>query len=121
MSSPVDGPGKPNAETQAVAEIKNTKTPGAEITSPPVPRPDFAAELVAADRRSRSWREKLDGVKDLLAREWAGASSGEAGDKSALRRLVDVAVYLRFLAAGEIPCVEDGRHFRPAHHSRISQ
>jgi phosphoglucan,water dikinase len=29
-------------------------------------------------------------------------------------------VYLRFLNTGEIPCVEDGRHFRPSHHARIA-
>src|SRR5207247_2455187 len=35
-------------------------------------------------------------------------------------QLVDVAIYLRFLRAGQIPCAEDGRHFRPAHHARIA-
>jgi phosphoglucan, water dikinase len=34
---------------------------------------------------------------------------------------VDVAIYLRFLGTGEIPCIEDGRHFRPAHHARLAQ
>jgi phosphoglucan,water dikinase len=73
--------------------------------------PDFTDALAAADRRCRSWREKLDWVRGRLA-EGARPLSQE--------ELVDVAVYLRLLGAGEIPCVEDGRHFRPDHHARIA-
>jgi phosphoglucan,water dikinase len=71
----------------------------------------FTDALVAADRRCRSWREKLDWVRDRLAHETEPLTQGE---------LVDVAAYLRFLGTGEIPCAEDGRHFRPVHHSRIA-
>jgi len=81
--------------------------------SPPPPNPleDFARKLVAGDQRCRSWREKLDFVRELLANE----------TNLGAEQLVDLAVYLRFLGTGEIPCVEDGRHFRPAHHARIAQ
>ena len=74
------------------------------------PSHDFTDALVAGDRRCRSWREKLEWVRDRLAQE---------AQPPTLDELVDVAVYLRFLATGEIPCAEDGRHFRPAHHARI--
>jgi phosphoglucan,water dikinase len=95
-------------------------TPGTRHSSlpppPSVPSPgpdpgDFTDALVAADRRCRSWREKLDWVRERLARE-TGPLTQE--------QLVDVAAYLRFLGTGEISCAEDGRHFRPAHHSRIA-
>ncbi|HXP63821.1 MAG TPA: PEP/pyruvate-binding domain-containing protein [Dongiaceae bacterium] len=76
------------------------------------PHPEeFTEALVAGDRRCRSWREKLDWVRDRLAQEARPLT---------LEELVDVAVYLRFLGTGEIPCAEDGRHFRPAHHARIA-
>jgi phosphoglucan,water dikinase len=71
---------------------------------------DFARKLIEVDQHARSWREKLDSVRELLA----NATSLTA------EHLVDLAVYLRFLGTGEIPCVEDGRHFRPAHHARIA-
>jgi phosphoglucan, water dikinase len=71
----------------------------------------FAKQLVAVDRGSRSWREKLDGVLGLLASDSQAIGLGE---------LVDVAIYLRFLGTGQIACAEDGRHFRPASHARIS-
>jgi phosphoglucan,water dikinase len=71
----------------------------------------FVEQLVADNQRSRSWREKLDLVLGLLAGEDTPLTT---------QRLVDTAIYLRFLATGEIPCVDDGRHFRPAHHARIA-
>ena len=72
---------------------------------------DFVNELVAGDRTRRSWREKLDFVRDLLAREQPRITS---------EQLIDVAIYLRFLGTGEITCTEDGRHFRPAQHARLA-
>ncbi len=72
---------------------------------------DLANELVAADRRCRSWREKLDWVRDRLAQDTRPLSQ---------RELLDVGIYLRFLGTGEIACAEDGRHFRPSHHARIA-
>ena len=72
---------------------------------------EFVLSLVAANQRCRSWREKLDWVLGLFAGENDPLTTG---------RLVDIAVYLRFLGTGAIQCVEDGRHFRPAHHARIA-
>ena len=72
---------------------------------------DFVNTLVAADQRCRSWREKLDFVRELLVDEAVPLATGQ---------LAGIAIYLRFLGTGQIACVEDGRHFRPAHHARIS-
>ena len=76
-----------------------------------VGKEEYGIALVAADKRARSWREKLDLALGLLT-----------GDDAALttEQLVDVAIYLRFLGTGAIRCAEDGRHFRPAHHARIA-
>ena len=60
---------------------------------------EFVLTLVAADKRCLSWREKLDLVLGLLAGENAPLTT---------ERLVDVAIYLRFLGTGEIRCAEDG-------------
>ncbi|MBK6849557.1 MAG: hypothetical protein IPG96_19190 [Proteobacteria bacterium] len=68
--------------------------------------------LVAANASRRSWREKLEWVAELCA-----AGPSVASDE----QLRDVAIYLRFLGTGELPCAEDGRHFRPLHHARLAQ
>src|SRR3989442_5970966 len=72
---------------------------------------EFVLKLVAGDKRCRSWREKVDLVLGLLAREDAPLTT---------EQLADIAIYLRFLGTGQIRCAEDGRHFRPAHHARIA-
>ena len=76
------------------------------------PAPPLAEAIAAMDRQSRSWREKLLGVKGLLEKH------DQAEPEEQLSYL---AIYLRFLNTGEISCLEDGRHFRPSHHARTSQ
>jgi phosphoglucan,water dikinase len=88
-----------------------------ELSAPPphiLPKPseaDFVSELVEGDRTRRSWREKLDFVRDLLARGNPAVTSDQ---------LVYIAIYLRYLGTGEIACSEDGRHFRPEQHARLA-
>jgi sugar phosphate isomerase/epimerase len=72
----------------------------------------FSLQLVAMDRSRRSWRQKLDGIYTLLQ---------EKSFQPTNDNLAYLAVYLRFLGTGEIACTEDGRHFRPSHHARLSQ
>jgi len=79
--------------------------------TPNLPQSDFVSELARGDRRQQSWREKLDFVRALLTRQRPALTTSD---------LIDIAVYLRFLGTGEVACVEDGRHFRPAHHARIA-
>jgi phosphoglucan,water dikinase len=71
----------------------------------------FVDALVQGNLRGRSWREKLEFIRDLLANAGSEPTTGE---------LIYLAVYLRFLGTGEIACVEDGRHFRPSHAARAS-
>jgi phosphoglucan,water dikinase len=71
----------------------------------------FTEALLAADKRARSWREKLDSLRVLLSRDNGPLTT---------EQLVDTAIYLRFLSTGQIQCLEDGRHFRPGHHARIA-
>src|SRR6185436_3760501 len=90
------------------------KTAGTVRREPEAASPvetDFIRIMVEGNQRARSWREKLDFVRSLVAERAGGMSTGQ---------WIDLAIYLRFLGAGEIPCVEDGRHFRPSHHAKIS-
>lgn len=94
---------------------KGERTTTAPLSSPAgrsfLPTGRIAAELVDGNERCRSWREKLGLVRGLLARKSPALTRDD---------LIDVAIYLRFLGTGELPCVEDGRHFRPAHHAHLA-
>jgi phosphoglucan,water dikinase len=81
--------------------------------SPPVRGgEDFLEDIVMADRRSPSWREKLRWVHDLLA--YGAADPGP-------EELVHIAIYLRLIGSGAVPCREDGGHHRPSHHAGLSE
>lgn len=105
------------AGTTGNASAVGTSRPGAASPVPKkkeMPRAsqgDIAGELAEGDRRCRSWREKLDFVRGILAREDPPLRADQ---------LIDVAIYLQFLGTGQIACTEDGRHFRPEHHARIA-
>ena len=99
----------PTVPQPRAADVSPT-TPSKSVASE-MPLDEFARKIVEGDQRCRSWREKLDLILELLA-DNTGSLTQE--------QLVDIAVYLRFFGTGEIPCVEDGRHFRPGHHARIA-
>jgi len=88
---------------------------------PDAPQSSFASALVAADKNSRSWREKLEGVQHLLEQSGSAEPVKSEGAEGNTERLIYLAIYLRFLGTGQVACEEDGRHFRPAHHARIAQ
>jgi phosphoglucan,water dikinase len=71
----------------------------------------FGQALAAANHQARSWRQKLDVVQNLLSHNPAALTD---------EGLATIAVYLRFLNTGQLPCTEDGRHFRPSHHARAA-
>lgn len=79
---------------------------------PEVPAGDFAQVIAGADSKRRSWREKLDWVRDLL--------SDDAPDLT-IGQLAYLAIYLRFLGAGQVRVSEDGSHYRPSHHARMAK
>jgi phosphoglucan,water dikinase len=101
----------PLTATPDPARIQLLKHQGLPMSAAEVRVEDFTHELVEGNTRWRSWREKLDFARSLLVRDTPALTTDN---------LVDIAVYLRFLGTGEIPCVEDGRHFRPVHHARIA-
>ncbi len=71
----------------------------------------FAATLAAADRARPSWLQKLQWVADVL----------EASGPADIDRLACVAVYLRYVGTGAVPCTESGGHQRPNHHAAIAR
>src|SRR4051794_35930218 len=71
----------------------------------------FLHSLVDASRRRTSWRQRLQWLRDRFLDPGFAPTPGQ---------LATVAVYLRFLATGELQCTEDGRHFRPNHHAEAA-
>ncbi len=74
---------------------------------PPV-EADFLQTVIEATRSRKSWRERLQWLRDHFADPAFAPTPGQ---------LASIAIYLRFLATGELRCEEDGRHFRPNHHA----
>ncbi|HMK50083.1 MAG TPA: sugar phosphate isomerase/epimerase family protein, partial [Thermodesulfovibrionales bacterium] len=72
---------------------------------------DFSDEIAVANRLFPSWRKRLEWIYGILA----GPKEIDTG------HLVYLAVYLRFIGAGEVRCEEDTGHHRPSNHARISQ
>jgi phosphoglucan,water dikinase len=66
----------------------------------------FTRALVESAQAHKSWRARLQWVRDRLVDPAFQPTPG---------RLATVAIYLRFLATGELPCAEDGGHYRPNH------
>jgi phosphoglucan,water dikinase len=73
---------------------------------------EFVNKIMHIDETCQSWREKLMGICELFKNEGLNLTT---------EQLVYIAIYLRFLGTGEVVCVEDGRHYRPHHHARMSQ
>ena len=96
---------------QQVAPIPSKEKSSKKLPIPEGDEGRFASRLIESDQQHQSWRQKLDGVYKLLH------DTSELTDDD----LIYLAIYLRFLGTGEIVCTEDGRHFRPSHHARISQ
>lgn len=72
---------------------------------------DFTRALIEASRARKSWRERLQWVRDRLI---------EPDLVPTPEVLATIAIYLRLLATGELRCEEDGRHFRPNHHAQAA-
>lgn len=95
----------------ASAKAREAPAPDAPATGRGGGR-EFLETLVAADRRNLSWREKLGWVRDVLNRQ---------DPASDLENLVYLAIYLHFIGTRQVPCREDGRHFRPSHHAGLAR
>lgn len=73
---------------------------------------DFVSSIAEANRRFPSWRRRLQWIHDVLT---------DDAFEPTIEQLVYIAIYLRFIGAGWVPCGEDGGHYRPSHHARISR
>jgi phosphoglucan,water dikinase len=73
---------------------------------------DFANTIAEADRRCRSWREKLGWIHDLVTHDTLDLN---------LEQLTYIAIYLRFIGTGEVSVSEDGGHYRPGHHANMAR
>jgi phosphoglucan,water dikinase len=80
----------------------------AAIPDPPLTEDAFTALIVAAHAKYSSWRQRLGWIEEIVS---AADFTGNP------EQLASLAIYLRFLASGEVSCEEDGRHFRPNHHA----
>src|ERR1700730_17842768 len=85
--------------------------PGPALAPEKQPRADFMSALVEASRSRKSWRERLQWVRDRFI---------DSSFTPTPEHLATVAIYLRLLATGELRCEEDGRQFRPNHHAEAA-
>src|SRR5208337_1401054 len=76
------------------------------------PGEEFVNKIADANRRFLSWRNRLGWLLDLFA--------DSAFDLNT-EHLTYIAVYLRFIGTGEVPCSEEGGHYRPSHHAKMAQ
>lgn len=105
--APLAGQVEASAGLPAIAPSEDHES---EFDASTVSNP-FGAALVEASREHVSWRRRLYWVlEQLLSAEF------EASEEN----LACIAVYLRFLGTGELPCREDGGHYRPNHHARAA-
>lgn len=70
----------------------------------------FVAELAQMSRERRSWRRRLEWVRDAV----------EDGAGRSPERLASLGVFLKLVATGAVPGQEDGGHFRPNHHAELA-
>lgn len=76
------------------------------------PGEDFANKIVDANSRFLSWRNRLSWIHSLFA--------DSTFDLNA-EHLIYIAIYLRFIGTGEVPCSEEGGHYRPSHHAKTAE
>uniref|UniRef100_A0A6T7TZR6 Uncharacterized protein n=1 Tax=Hanusia phi TaxID=3032 RepID=A0A6T7TZR6_9CRYP len=80
----------------------------------------FGAAIVKANQENGSWRQKLEFVKSLFYDKNVASASGFNQQEPETSHLAMIAIYLHFLSTGQVTCVEDGRHYRPNHHSMMA-
>ena len=76
------------------------------------PGEDFINKIVDANSRFLSWRNRLGWIHSLFADNTFDLDT---------EHLIYIAIYLRFLGTGEVPCSEEGGHYRPSHHAKTAE
>jgi phosphoglucan, water dikinase len=97
------------ARTRLLVMIHEVSSKSAGVV---FPAGGFAEMIANADTQYRSWRKKLAWIQGLF-----DDNEFEFTDD----RLACLAVYLRFIGTGRVRMGEDGGHYRPSHHARISR
>lgn len=97
-----------SAEMASIPEEPDPHPPTEAHVDLPLPVDAFSARIIRAHGNYLSWRQRLSWIQEVVsAADFTGAPE----------QLASLAIYLRFLASGEVSCEEDGRHFRPHHHA----
>src|SRR5208337_1172583 len=65
-----------------------------------------------ANSRFLSWRNRLGWIHSLFA---------DSAFDPDTEHLTYMAIYLRFIGTGEVPCSEEGGHYRPSHHAKTAE
>ena len=73
---------------------------------------NFAGAIIQANSHNRSWRQRLSWILALLKK---------LGTHVKTEQLAYLAIYLRFIGTGSVPCQEDGKHYRPSHHAKVAR
>ena len=107
----VDRVQPPNRPNQRLKE-PDEGPPSKQVSISVQPLDQFTAAVVKANEENRSWRRRLEWVRDQLA---------TPGFEARPQHLTTLAIYLRFLGTGEVTCEEDGGHYRPNHHARAAE
>lgn len=106
----VQPPNRPSQRPREADEFPPSKQ-AKQVSTAVQPLDQFTAAVVKANEENRSWRRRLEWVRDQLA---------APGFEASLQHLATLAIYLRFLGTGEVTCEEDGGHYRPNHHARAA-
>jgi phosphoglucan,water dikinase len=97
-----------DGEIASIPEEPEPLPPTVALANLPLSEDTFIAIIIAAHAKHSSWRQHLGWIEEIVS---AGDFTGSP------EQLASLAIYLRFLATGEVSCKEDGRHFRPNHHA----
>ncbi|MHC4886356.1 MAG: PEP/pyruvate-binding domain-containing protein [Planctomycetota bacterium] len=110
----------PEAEAAKARELEKRKQEVEEVlpeqpaSAPAIQHPvdeAFIDTLVAASQEQRSWRGRLQWVRDRILENQQNISR---------KHLACLSIYLRFLGTGSLICEEDGGHYRPCHHAEAA-
>jgi phosphoglucan,water dikinase len=71
-----------------------------------MPLDPFVQAVVRASSEHQNWRERL---------QWVASQFTDSAFDPTPEHLATLAIYLRFLATGEVKCEDNGGHFRPNH------
>jgi len=80
----------------------------------------FGQYIAKKNQEHGSWRQKLEFVRNLFYEQNAASEAGFEMKNPSTDNLACIAIYLHFLGTNQIECFEDGRHYRPNHHSNLA-